>query len=394
MRRRGPGEGGAIARPALRAGAPPPTPPRGGGETGKLRAALLLAAPLLAALLLGALLLGLGGCALRYAEGEALERQGRWEEAMQAYRDAVIDEPDDSEYRAALQRAEKVVARDNFERYQRFLADKAFRKAYARLVDAARQDPDFAPVREELAKWERVLVGGQVQVRFDVAQSAITLAEEITLVVRINTPNPGETLDAPVDIDTGTFFAEDLLYDRPNETLALYSLNAIGVELVFGHTRIKQFTSRDFQRFVNIRTPVLDNLSGRMELSGDGTLRRVQGHRAALPAVPIATEPVPPPGNPHYTLRIEGQRIHVDGPAAPRADFTPRFLYLNRRDRRAFVDFGRYAVRLPGPGARWELARLPLAPEDYFPRLSRNIALQPYFFYREGVFTYVPGRSG
>ena len=349
-------------------------------------------APLLALL---TVLFLLGGCALKYAEGQALESDGRWEEAMLAYRDAVIDSPDDPEYRAALDRARKVVARDNFDRYKAYLAEKAFQKAYARLVDAARQDPDYQPVQQELKKWERVLVGGQVSFDFTTAQSNISLAEQIALIVRINTPNPGETIDAEVDIDTGTFYAEDLLYNRPNELLTTYSINSIGVELTFGRTRIKQFTSKEFVRFVNVRTPVLDNLSGTLAVLPDGALKPVIDHRASLPEVPLAVEDTAPPSNPHYTLRIEGDRILVNGaqPGVP-LEFTPRFLYLNRQDRRAFVDFGRYAVRLPARGERWRIRRLPLAGHDYLPGLARNIALQPYFFYREGVFTYVPTRSG
>lgn len=340
-------------------------------------------------------LLALGGCSLRYAEGQSLEAQGRWEEAMLAYRDAVIDSPGDPDYRTALERAEHVVARDNFDRYKAFLAEKSFHKAYDRLLDAARQDPAYAPVQEELGKWERVLVGGQVNFKFKTSQSNVTLAEQITLIVRINTPNPGETIDAPVDIDTGTFYAEDLLYNRPSELLATYSINSIGVELVYGRTRIKQFTSKEFQRFINFRTPVVDNLNGSFATLDGGDLKPILAQRHALPRVPVAGQPEVPPSNPHYSLQIEGQQVRVEperGAAQP--VYTPRFLYLNRQDRRVFVDFGRYEVSLPGLGRRWELRRLPVAGDDYFPGLSRNIALQPYFFYREGVFTFVPSRSG
>jgi hypothetical protein len=351
------------------------------------RALAMLAAVLLA--------LGAAGCSLKYAEGQSLERQGRWEEAMQAYRDAVIDHPGDPDYRAAWERSKKVVARDNLERYKAFLANKAFRKAYARLLDAAREDPDYAPVQQELAKWQRVLVGGQVQFHFDTAQTDITLAQQIQLKVRINTPNPGETIDADVDIDSGTFFAEDLLYDRPNELLTLYSINSIGVELTYGRTRIKQFTTKDFRRFINIRTPILDNLTGTLDVQTGGTLRPVAAQRATLPQVPLAQQPSVPPSNPHYSLHLEGTRIVVTTPpGAPPPDYTPRFLYINRADDRVFVDFGRYLVTLPARGQRWTLGRLPLVGDDYFPRLARNIALQPYFFYREGVFAYVPARSG
>ncbi|HKJ00135.1 MAG TPA: hypothetical protein VKB51_16780 [bacterium] len=350
----------------------------------------------LPALLLSLLLaLAAGGCSVKYSQGQALEQQGRWEEAMQAYHEALIDSPDNPDYRAAFQRSEKVVARDNFERYKTFLAEKSFRKAYARLVAAARQDPSYAPVQQEMAKWERVLVSGQVTFKFDTAQTDITLAQQIQLVVRINTPNPGETIDADVDIDNGTFFAEDLLYNRPNELLTLYSINSIGVELTYGRTRIKQFTSTDFQRFINVRTPILDNLTGTMDLRDGGTPRPVASQRVALPRVPISGQAERPPPNPHYSLQIQGSRILVSTPpGAPSPDFTPRFLYVNKADRRVYVDFGRYQVQLGGRRQRWSLRRLPLVGQDYFQRLARNIALQPYFFYREGVFTYVPAGPG
>lgn len=352
-------------------------------------------APGVALLLALLLALGAAGCSRDFARGQALEEQGRWEEAMQAYRAAVVDDPDDAEYREALERAENVVARDNFERYRTYLAEKAFRKAYDRLQAAARQDPTYAPVQAELAKWTRVLVGGQVRFDFATAQTSITLADEITLMVRLNTPNPGETLDAEVDIDTGTFFAEDLLYDRPAELLALYSVNAIGVDLVFGRTRIKQFTTREFQRFINIRTPIVDDVNGAMRLDTAAARTPVAAHRERLPQVAVAGQPAVPPSSPRYSLRIRGDRIVVDT-AQPgvRPDFTPRFLYVNRRERRAFVDFGRYEVSLRERGGRWTLRRLPLEEADYFSTFARNIALQPYFFYREGVFTYVPARPG
>jgi len=347
------------------------------------------------ALLLAVLALAWSGCSLRYGDGQALEQEGRWEEAMLAYRDAVIDFPSYEDYRAALDRARKVVARDNYERYKAYLADKSFRKAYARLVDASRQDPDFAPVQQELDKWQRVLVGGQIDVRLDTSQTTISLAEEINLMVRINTPNPGETLDAKVNIDDGTFFAEDLLYNRPSELLTLYSINSIGVELVYGRTRIKQFTSKDFQRFINVRTPIVDAVDGALNLSRSGSLKPIAGHRTELGTFPIEATPENPPANPHYSLHIEGTRIEVRSPpGSVRPDFTPRFLYMNQADQRYFVDFGRYEVSSAEHGRRWNLRRLPLVGRDYFPRLSRNVALQPYFFYREGVFTFVPSRSG
>jgi hypothetical protein len=79
---------------------------------------------------------------------------------------------------------------------------------------------------------------------------------------------------------------------------------------------------------------------------------------------------------------------------AGRSDFTPRFLYVNKKDRRIFVDFGRYAVKQDEGSRRWGLRRLPLGEFDYFPQFSQNVALRPYFYYRDGVVVYVPVKAG
>lgn len=344
-----------------------------------------LCLPLLAGLL--------AGCALNFAEGQSLEAQKRWEEASIAYRLAVIEDPDNEEYNEALQRTQKVVARENFELYRDFLAKKAFRKAFRRLEDASRQDPSYKPVRKEMLKWDRVLVGGQILFDFDIAQRNLTLADELILIVRFNSPNPGETIDAEIDIDTGHFFVEDLLYDRPNEILTFYSINSIGVRMVHGRSRLQKFTSREYQRFVNIRVPVLDQIKGNLKLNRQGELSSVQDHRAMikdkLKGDRRLEDPRVPATNPRFSLRIQDNRIMVSAQGT-RNDFTPRFLYMNKKDRRIFVDFGRYETRFDNRLRKWTLRRLPLSGPngDYFAPFSRNIALQPYFFYREGIFTY------
>lgn len=331
----------------------------------------------------------LAGCALNFAEGQSLEAQKRWEEASISYRLAVIEDPDNEEYTEALQRTQKVVARENFELYRNFLAKKAFRKAFRRLEDASRQDPSYEPVRKEMRKWDRVLVGGQILFDFDIAQRNLTLADELKLIVRFNSPNPGETIDAEIDIDTGLFFIEDLLYDRPNEILTFYSINSIGVRLVHGRSRFQKFTSREYQRFVNIRVPVLDQIKGNLKLNRQGERKPVQDHRATLKGDRKQEDARVPETNPRFSLRIQDNRILVSVPGT-RNDFTPRFLYMNKKDRRIFVDFGRYETRFDNRLRKWTLRRLPLnGPNgDYFASFSRNIALQPYFFYREGIFSY------
>jgi len=101
---------------------------------------------------------------------------------------------------------------------------------------------------------------------------------------------------------------------------------------------------------------------------------------------------VVPSVNPHYSLKIENGRIFVSSKNR-RTDFTPRFLYLNKKGRRAFVDFGRYETRYDASRRRWMFRRLSLSESDYFKVFSRNIALQPYFFYRGDVFVYELARN-
>lgn len=331
--------------------------------------------------------LAVSGCNFNYARGKALEAKNRWEEAAIEYHLAVIKDPDEEEFREALERANKIVARENFGVYRRYLAQKQFKKAYSRLLDSTRQDPDFAPAQLELKKWLRVLVAGQVRFDFPSFRRNLSLADEINLTVRLNTPNPGETIEAEINLDTGTFFVEDLLYDRPQQMLTYYSLNALGVTLVYGRGRARKFTSREFQRFINYRTPVLDGVEGKLSLSRGGALENVINHRKAI----LEEGALPgfefPATNPHYSMQLVGERINVTGKGHG-AQFTPRFLYLNDKDKRMLVDFGRYEIRLAG-NRKWSIRRLPIAGVDYFPQFSQNIALRPYFFYREGVFTYL-----
>lgn len=342
--------------------------------------------------LLGLAAILLSGCNFNYARGQALEAVNRWEEAAIEYHLAVIKDPGEEEYREALRRANRKVARENFEVYRRFLAQKQFKKAYLRLLDASRQDPEFAPVRQELRKWLRVLVAGQVRFDFPSINRNLSLADEINLTVRFNTPNPGQVIEAEINLNTGTFFVEDLLYDRPEQMLTYYSVNALGVSMVYGRNRARKFASREFQRFVSYRTPVLDGVTGRLSLSGGNGLTAVKAHRDAIRAADAPGGYEQPVSNPHYSLELTAGNIRVTTRERG-AKFTPRFLYLNKQDRRMFVDFGRYEIKLNSTTRKWSIRRLSISKQDYFPGFSQNIALAPYFFYREGVFAYLPPNS-
>jgi len=327
-----------------------------------------------------AVLPGLIGCSYYYSRGQALEAEERWEEAYIAYRLAYVDDPKDPDYKAAVERTSKVVARENFERYQTYLAAKEFRKAYARLADAARQDPELQPVRAEEGKWIRVLIAGQVKLSFDTLRSNLTLADEIKLVARFNTPNPGQTTEAEIDIDTGIFFVEDLLFEPPDQLLTYYTLNSIGVNLIQTATQGRQFSSTEAVRLINFRTPVLERFDGALILEQGETLNRIQDHRAAISDPERKKDYWFPPVNMRYTMSVDGTRIVATNEVA-RTDFLPRFLYVNRPARRMFVGFGYYEILQDPISRKWGITRLPLQSQDYFDVLSRNVALQPYFFY-------------
>ncbi len=346
----------------------------------------LPAASLAAALLLA-------GCNLNYYEGQAREAQNRWEEAAIQYHLAAISSPNDPDYQAAYVRARKQVARDNLERYKKYLADKEFTRAYLRLVDASRQDPSLQEVDTELAKWTRVLICGQVMLDFFTPQAVSSVADEIRLAIRFNTPNPGEVLEAEIDVDSGIFVVENLLYDRPDELLTYYSINAIGLSLVQGKTRVKQFTNREFVRFINFRTPVLEGSPGPLKFLSNGPLTPVASQRGTLPPEQWDRASWAPRPNPRYRMVLQGNRILVSSPEG-RSDFTPRFLYINKQDRRLLVDFGRYAVKQDQESRRWGLTRLPLSQKDYFSLLLKNVALQPYFYFRDAVLSYQPADAG
>jgi|GEM_PF-102467 len=375
-----------------------------GAPAARSRAPFRRVASLVLTATAGLALLALSGCNLNFVEGKLRESQNRWEEAAIQYHLAVIKDPGDAEYREAYERAAHQVARENMESYKAYVANKEFAKAYNRLIDASRQDPTLADVKTEQAKWLRVLIAGQVQLDFRSLQANTSLADEIRLTVRINTPNPGEVIESEIDVDTGVFFLENLLYDRPDELLTYYTLNSIGVTLVQARNRTRQFSSKDFVRLVNFRTPSLDLPPTNLILpQGDG-LVPVETQREEIHQDPWSDAPWAPPTSPPYEITVDAGCAQAKSSGANvclmvrsesgRSDFTPRFLYVNKKDRRVFVDFGRYAVKQDETSLKWGLRRLSLATQDYFPKFSQNLALQPYFYFRDGVIAYVPVKTG
>jgi hypothetical protein len=92
-------------------------------------------------------------------------------------------------------------------------------------------------------------------------------------------------------------------------------------------------------------------------------------------------------------MSTDGNQIVATNEAA-RTDFLPRDLYTNREARRMFVGFGHYEILQDPTSRRWGIRRLPIQAKDYFHELSRNVALQPYFFYHGSVVEFVERERG
>jgi len=318
----------------------------------------------------------LAGCSYHYDQGQELEAQDRWEEAAIEYRIAHVDDPDDAEIWEALERANLKVADDNFRRYQDYLKEQKFAKAYQRLEAALSQNPSHPGFREEVQHWTRVLIAGRVHFEFQKLRGAFRLADEMKLQVQVNTPS-GTLLTAELLNDTGLFFVEDLSYRQPPEFLARYSLNSIGLRMK--RRTPDGFLRRDYQRFINFRELAPLAVQGKLR-NGTTEVRVVQDHSERLQSAALPAAAWVPPRILNYQLQLNGTGIQVLG--APRLEFAPELLYLHQTQQRAFVDFGTYRVELNPETERWGIVREPVTPAtDHLPLLTRNLALNPYLFY-------------
>ena len=325
-------------------------------------------------------------CSYHFQEAQELEEKKRLEEASIEYRLAFVEDSDDEATQAALKRTNTQVSEENFQRYLDYLSKKEFKKAYRRLESAALQNPSFAKTQSEQAHWLKVLVSGKVKLQFDRLQANIRLANQMQLQIVINTPT-GKTLTADISNETGIFFVEDLLYKQTLKELPHYSINAIGLRL----KRLipGQRTKQEFRKFINFRGLILDQAVGDLQTEPTAAIRTVLEHRTQL-LTPQSSLPTPwfPPRLIRYNLAFKGSEIQVT--SSERIDFMPDTLYLNHAQQRAFVDFGVYQLSLDNESHLWSLKKEPYLSksDDYFYQFSQNLALYPYFFYRDGAYQY------
>lgn len=318
----------------------------------------------------------LASCSYHYDQGQELEAQGRWEEAAIEYRIAYVDDPEDVEIREALERANLKVADDNFRRYQHYLQEHKFAKAYQRLEAGLAQNPNHSGFQAERPHWTRVLIAGRVHFEFQKLRGAFRLADEMQLQVQINTPS-GALLTTELINDTGLFFVEDLNYQHPPEFLTRYSLNSIGLRMK--RRTATGFLRRNYQRFINFRELAPLAVQGKLK-NGSTETRVIQDHSERLQETSLLTAAWVPPRLLNYQLQLNDTGIQILG--TPRLEFAPELLYLHQTQQRAFVDFGTYRVELNPETERWGIVREPATPAtDHLPLLARNLALNPYLYY-------------
>jgi len=326
------------------------------------------------------------GCSYHYQQGVELEAEQRWEEASIEYRLAFVEDPDDEDIIDALARVNPRVALENMLRYRDYLSQSKYKKAYSRLVAASVQNPQLESAQKELKLWTKILIAGKVDFEFDRLQSNIRLADEMQLQFLINTP-VGDVLEANISYDSGLFFVEDILYRHPIEILTKYSVNSIGLKLV--RKTISGFKQKSFKKFINFRGSNADQIYGKLEPSST-SIQSVKGHRLALiDRAPQIKPPWFPPRSIQYQLNLKGNQIQVVT-STKRLEIVPKIMYVNREQQRVFIDFGEYFVKLHN-NRSWSIQRqiYQNPKDDYYHQFSKNLALNPYFFYREGAYQYV-----
>lgn len=338
-------------------------------------------------LLLSALLLGLSGCNYNYHQGKKLEEKARYEEANLEYQRAYTSSPGDEDFERAFKRTAKKTTEELLLRYQRYINEGKMDMAFARLEQARTLTPEHPVVLQELRKWTRVLVAGKVEFQFESLKRLIPLAEKMRLVVRINTSDPRKVLVAPVDNQTKTFAAEDLIYNVSQKDLIFYSINAVGVQLQKRGERDPRLL-----KFVDFRIPIPQDVTGSLVSLGEAK-RDVQ---SLYPAQELAQAAAPKPWRPSrnlsYSLKLEGRQIQVDS-SNGKIDYLPQMLYVNAEERRIFIDFGVLECVQKREGGLWSFRRQPAPEREYLADLKNNLIFTPYFYFREGAYHFVPAQG-
>ena len=324
------------------------------------------------------------GCNYNYHTGLQLESEGRFEEANIEFHRAYTRSPGNEEYKDAFLRTAIKTTEDMLNRYEQYVKEKKYAIAYRRLEQARTLSPHHPRIDLELKKWYRILIAGKLDlVEIKSLNSQIPLTDQIILTVRINSPNTIRRLEAPVNYQTGTFHVEDILYDPPQDLLMMYSLHSIGLKLINSSTESEQF-----KRLVDFKTPVLIEVQGDLTGTDKGLVSVEKYYPAGLLSRSNSIDFWYPSRGIRYALLLDGSEIKVSS-SVKRIDFLPQLLYINKKERRYFLDFGNLQLSQKKMGGAWSYRRSIDDKRLYLKELQKIILLNTYFFYREGGYPYV-----
>ncbi|NQU63305.1 MAG: hypothetical protein HQ517_03330 [SAR324 cluster bacterium] len=334
------------------------------------------------------LILGFGllfsGCNYNYYTGMKLEAEGRFEEANIEFHRAFTRSPNNETFKEAFHRTAQKTTEDLLNRYEQYVKEKKYSIAFRRLEQAQTLSPHLDRINLELKKWYRILLAGKVDlVQINSLSNQIPLTDQITLTVRINSPNVLKRLEAPVNYRSGIFYVEDILYDPPQDLLMMYSLNSIGVKLHNNSTE-----SERFMRFVDFQTPVLIEVRGDLTGTDEGLIGVDKYYPEELLNQSNNGDFWYPSRGIRYALLLDKTEIKVSS-SVERIDFLPHILYINKKERRYFLDFDNLQLSQKKTGGAWSFRRLVDEKRAYLTDLQKNILLNTYFFYREGGYPYV-----
>ncbi len=339
-------------------------------------------------------------CNYHYYQGTKLEEEGRFEEANIEYHRAYTQSPDDDDFREAYRRTSVKTAEDLMERYQLYLKKKNFHLAFHRLEQARTLRPDNPEINLEMKKWHRVLIAGRIDFKFRTLRNQVPLSDQMILQVRLNTFNPNRQLEAAIDNQTYVFSVEDVLYDPPQNILMFYTINSIGVNLVnrsrfLGKSKVggavgklkNSMSSSRYQKFVDFRTPVLVKIQGHLNTGNSELLPVDQHYPIDLLKQANDSQFKYPAREIRYSLKLSENTIQVESTSGY-IGFLPQMLYMNRQNRRIFLDFGHLELYQAKVGGLWSFRRIVSKDRTYLSDLRKNLLLNPYFYYRDGSFIF------
>ena len=342
----------------------------------------------------------LQGCNYNYYQGSILEKEGRFEEANIEFHRAYTRSPNNEDFREAYLRTGAATAMDLMKRYRKYLKEKKYHLAFHRLEQARTLMPRDPEINREMKKWFRILIAGRIDFQFHTLRNRVPLADKMVLQARINTFNPNRPLKAAIDNRTRVFSVEDVLYDPPQNILMFYTLNSIGVNLITNNRFLKDTAgeltieklnrtvlSDQFQKFVDFRTPALVKIRGRLNMKEkplrpvdqmypNDLIRKANNMQYAYPSREV-----------RYSLRLDDDVVNVES-SEGHISFLPQILYMNRKNRRFFLDFGHIEVLQIQASGLWKIRRIVSEERAYMKDLKKNLLLNPYFYFREGGYLF------